>query len=125
MSNKTKLLVVDDDPGMRDLLKTYLEKKGDYEVVLAEGADDGLQAALSARPQLVLIDLVLVGRPGLSLIRDLRGRAELKHMPIVVFSARQSMVDRLECLDGGASAYITKPVDLDALRRRIDELLGR
>ncbi len=125
MSNKTKLLVVDDDPGIRDLLKQFLEKKGGYEVVVAESADDGLRTALSARPQLVVVDLMLTGRPGLELIHDLRGHVDLKHLPIVVCSARQSIVDRLECLDGGASAFFSKPMDLEAMRRKIDELLGR
>jgi DNA-binding response OmpR family regulator len=125
MSTKTKLLVVDDDPGIRDLFKQYLEVKGGYEVVVAEGAEDGMQAAISARPQLVIVDLMLVGRPGLALIRELRGHPDLKHLPIVVCSARPSIVDRMECLDSGANAFFPKPMDMPAIRAKIDQLLGR
>jgi twitching motility two-component system response regulator PilH len=124
MNAHTRLLVVDDDPDLRQLLKTYFEAKDGYEVLEAEDAKTGLASAASGRPQLIVADLAMPRMSGLDFIAAVRRDPDLKHIPIVVCTARQSTVDALHCLRIGANAFFPKPMDMAAFRLKIKELLG-
>ncbi len=116
-----RVLVVDDDPAIRDMLREYLGAHG-YEV---EAVGDGaaLRAALArAVPDIVLLDVGLPGEDGLSLARFLRDRHDLG---IVMVTAADDVVDRVVGLEMGADDYITKPFDPRELRARLKSLLRR
>ena len=120
MDNK-KLLIVDDDPGLRELLHDYLTSQG-YEV---EAVSDGvaMEQALQLNTfQLVILDLMLPGEDGLSLARKLRVRSNL---PIIMLSARGDDVDRIIGLEVGADDYLTKPFNPRELLARIRAVLRR
>ena len=120
MENK-KLLVVDDDPGLRELLHDYLTSQG-YEV---EAVADGVameQALQQHTFQLVILDLMLPGEDGLSLARKLRARGNL---PIIMLSARGEDVDRIVGLEVGADDYLAKPFNPRELLARIRAVLRR
>jgi two-component system KDP operon response regulator KdpE len=115
MSNKLKLLVVEDDPGICKYLKTTLGANG-YDVVLAEMGTDALHLASSHCPDCILLDLGLPDLDGNEIIRELRGWTSV---PIVVISARSADTDKVLALDLGADDYLTKPFSTAELLARI------
>jgi len=120
MENK-KLLVVDDDPGLRELLQEYLSSQG-YEV---DTVADGLameQYLQQHAVNLVILDLMLPGEDGLSLARKLRAQGTL---PIIMLSARGEDVDRIIGLEVGADDYLAKPFNPRELLARIRAVLRR
>lgn len=123
MANKTSdhLLVVDDDPRLRELLARYLGEQG-FRVTAAADAT-AMDAELSrARPDLVILDLMLPGEDGLSIARRLRARDNL---PIIILSARGEDVDRIVGLEIGADDYLAKPFNPRELLARIRAVLRR
>lgn len=115
MSNKLKLLVVEDDPGICKYLKTTLCANG-YDVVLSENGGDALHLAASHCPDCILLDLGLPDLDGNEIIKELRGWTAV---PIVVISARAADSDKVQALDLGADDYLTKPFSTAELLARI------
>ena len=120
MDNK-KILVVDDDPGLRELLQEYLTTQG-YEVEAVADGSAMEQALQHNTVNLVILDLMLPGEDGLSLARKLRARSKL---PIIMLSARGEDVDRIIGLEVGADDYLAKPFNPRELLARIRAVLRR
>lgn len=120
MENK-KLLVVDDDPGLRELLQAYLTTQG-YEVVAVADGTAMDQYLQQHAVHLVILDLMLPGEDGLSLARKLRASSKL---PIIMLSARGEDVDRIIGLEVGADDYLAKPFNPRELLARIRAVLRR
>ena len=120
-TNTARILVVDDDPGLRDLLQRYLEEQG-YEVTAVR---DGvaMDTALSQEAfDLLILDLMLPGEDGLSLLRRLVARPAL---PVIIVSARGEDIDRIVGLEVGADDYIAKPFNPRELLARVRAVLRR
>lgn len=116
-----RLGVIDDDPSIRATLTGFLEIEG-YEVCSASDAD-GLDRMLRMKPiDLVLLDIRLPGRDGLSLTRELREKSEVG---IILIAGRNDKVDRILGLEYGADDYIAKPIDERELLPRVRNLLRR
>jgi len=118
----TRLLILEDDAGLRTSLRMLLEDEG-YDVVEAADAEQAL--AVVSRPpavDLMLVDLMLGGMDGFSFIRRARPQSQA---PIVVVSARDGVEDLVAALDVGADDYITKPFLVDEVRARLKALLRR
>jgi DNA-binding response OmpR family regulator len=116
-----RLGVIDDDPSIRETLTGFLEIEG-YEVCSASDAD-GLDRMLCTKPvDLVLLDIRLPGRDGLSLTRELREKSEVG---IILIAGRNDKVDRILGLEYGADDYIAKPIDERELLPRVRNLLRR
>ena len=109
------VLVVEDEPQMRRLLRLTLSNAG-YQVVEAETGDDGLARAAARNPDVVLLDLALPDQDGLSVAARLR---EWSKAPIIVLSARGREEDKVAALDQGADDYLTKPFGVGELLARI------
>ena len=115
------LLIVDDDPGLRELLADYLGRNGFRVSGVADGR--GLWAALEREPvDLVILDLMLPGDDGLVLCRTLRARSPL---PIIMLTARGDDTDRIVGLEMGADDYLPKPFNPRELLARIKSILRR
>ncbi|OGA55570.1 MAG: DNA-binding response regulator [Betaproteobacteria bacterium RIFCSPLOWO2_12_FULL_65_14] len=115
------ILIVDDDAETRSLLQAYLHKRGYRVTTTADGR--GLRRALdSARPDLVVLDLMLPGADGLALCRDLRTRSSV---PIIMLTARGEEADRIAGLETGADDYLSKPFNPRELVARIKSVLRR
>lgn len=115
-ASAAKILIVDDEPPIRRLLRTSLGAQGFVIIEAATGAE-GLAAAAEARPDLVILDLGLPDMQGLEIIRDLReGGASV---PVLVLSSRSDEAGKVEALDLGADDYVTKPFGTDELLARI------
>jgi len=125
-SHVAPILVVDDDPKIRGLVRTYLERDG-HRVVEAADGPAAVAALGSERPSLVVLDLMLPGIDGLTIIRDLR--AALGTAPdrplVLVLSARGLTSDRIEGLSVGADDYLAKPFSPAELALRVRRLLER
>jgi two-component system phosphate regulon response regulator OmpR len=116
-----RILVVDDDPGMRSLLEAYLGDSG----FAVESAMDGSamwQAVASGMPDAIVLDLMLPGEDGLSLARRLRSQS---NVPILMLSARGEEIDRVVGLEMGADDYLAKPFSPRELLARLRALLRR
>ncbi|MBX9608735.1 MAG: response regulator [Gammaproteobacteria bacterium] len=115
------VLVVDDDPDVRELLQDYLTDSG-YEVLLAEGARTARALLAERTPDLCLLDISLPGEDGLSLARFLREEYDLA---IIMVSGAGETLDRIVGLEVGADDYLSKPFDLRELRARIKSVARR
>ncbi len=115
------ILVIDDDSGIRNVLRVLLEAC-DYRVVEADGARRGIVEARSHKPDLLLVDLGLPDGDGISVIRDVRGWSTV---PILVLTARTREEDKVAALDAGADDYVTKPFSTPELLARVRAALRR
>jgi DNA-binding response OmpR family regulator len=119
--SQARLLVVDDDPGIRDLLSRYLGRQGYQVSAVGDGTE--MDAWLAEHtPDLVILDLMLPGEDGLSLARRLRADGDL---PVVMLSARGDEVDRIVGLEVGADDYLAKPFNPRELLARVRAVLRR
>lgn len=111
----TRLLLIEDEPQMRRFLRGSLPA-GDYELLEAPTAKDGLALAASRRPDVILLDLGLPDMDGIEVTRRLR---EWSKTPIIILSARGQDEDKVAALDAGADDYLTKPFSLPELMARL------
>ena len=117
----TRILVVEDEPGLRKALGINLRARG-YEVALAGDGRSALTAASQHPPDAVILDLGLPDMDGVEVIEGLRGWSQA---PIVVLSARSEEPDKVTALDAGADDYVTKPFGMDELLARLRAALRR
>ncbi len=115
VTDKTKILVVDDEPQITRVLRASLAMHG-YEVQVANDGSAGLEAFDAGRPDLVITDLSMPRMTGVELCENIRDRAQT---PIIVLSVRGEDKDKVEALDKGADDYITKPFSINELLARI------
>jgi two-component system KDP operon response regulator KdpE len=120
-SDRTRVLVVDDEPAIRRFLNTSLSAHG-YAVFEAVTGEDALQSVPAVRPDLVILDLGLPGISGVDVARSMR---EWTQTPIIVLSVREEESDKIDALDAGADAYLTKPFSVGELLARIRAALRR
>lgn len=119
-----KLLVVDDEPAIREMVRFTLARSG-YECIEAGDATEAKRRILSDGPDLILLDVMMPGQSGLDLARELRRQDSTKDLPIIMLTARCSEQDKIRGLDVGADDYITKPFSPGELVARIKALLRR
>ena len=118
---KTKILLVDDDPNIRQLVNLYLEKEG-FEVSVADRGDTALQQFRAAPPNLMLLDVMLPGMDGWQVLREAR---KSSNAPIIMLTAKDETFDKVLGLELGADDYIAKPFDMKELVARIKAVLRR
>ena len=106
-----KVLVVDDDPDIVELLQYNLTREG-YEVSVAENGKKAIDMAQSVKPDVILMDVMMPGMDGYETTRAIRKMSRFKNLPIIAVTAKAMKGDRDKCLAAGASDYITKPVDV-------------
>ncbi|MEU6998517.1 response regulator transcription factor [Nonomuraea sp. NPDC046570] len=122
MSEAARLLVVDDEPALREALQSSLEFEG-YRVVAVADGQAALDALAAAEYDAVLLDVMMPRLDGLTTCRRLR--ASGNHVPVLMLTARDAVGDRVSGLDAGADDYLVKPFELDELLARVRALLRR
>lgn len=120
MSNRGRILVVDDEEEIRDILRRFLERDG-FEVVLARDGHEALKLVKSP-VDLLIQDLMIPGPDGLEVTREVR---KTSHVPILILTARGEEADRVAGLELGADDYLTKPFSSRELLARVKALLRR
>ncbi|GAA2044654.1 response regulator transcription factor [Yaniella flava] len=121
-SFEAKLLVVDDEPNIRELLSTSLRFAG-FEVVAAANGREALEAAEAHHPDLAVLDVMLPDMDGFTVTRKLRATG--RHFPVVFLTARDETEDKVTGLTVGGDDYVTKPFSLDEVVARIRAVLRR
>ncbi|NTV94402.1 MAG: response regulator [Thiobacillus sp.] len=125
MGSPERILVVDDDPALRELLRAYLGDTG-FTVDLAGDGGEMHYAMAQARPDAIVLDLMLPGADGLALTRELRARPGPEaQIPILMLSARGEEIDRVVGLEVGGDDYLAKPFSPRELLARLRALLRR
>ena len=119
--NKSKILVIEDDPAITNLIRTTLDTQ-DYQYHTARTGSAGLMDAVAYNADVIILDLGLPDMDGVEIIRNIRGWSTV---PIIVVSARSEDSDKVEALDAGADDYLTKPFSIDELLARLRAALRR
>jgi DNA-binding response OmpR family regulator len=120
-----RVLVVDDEPDIAQLIKVTLERSGEATVHVVASGDAALQSVRQAPPDLMILDLNLPAIDGTEVCRLVRARPATATLPIIMLTARTSEADRVSGLDLGADDYITKPFSLRELAARVRAVLRR
>lgn len=117
-----KILVVEDDALIRELVKINLEAAG-FTIVLATDGFQGLEMARTENPDLIVLDIMLPKMDGFKVCRILKFDDKYKHIPIIMLTARIQEVDKETGFKTGADAYMTKPFDPEELIKKINQTL--
>lgn len=123
-TTETKILVVDDEPGVLRFVAYALEAEG-FEVVSAASGKEGLAKTETESPDLVILDVRLPDMSGLQVCKRIRAESQSAGVPIILLTASTEVLDKLHGLEAGADRYITKPVDSDELVVKVQALLER
>jgi DNA-binding response OmpR family regulator len=121
---KPKILIVEDDLDVADMLNAYFRVQG-YEVFTVNWGEDGVRAATTTRPELIILDIRLPDIDGYEVARRLRSDRKTQTIPIIFLTEKRDRADRLHGLELGADDYITKPFDVQELRLRVRNALRR
>jgi len=119
--NTGNILVVDDEPQIRRVLRTTLTFRG-YELVEASTGEEALELARKVKPDLILLDVNLPGMSGIETCRELR---RFSAAPIIMLTVRNAERDKVVALDAGADDYVTKPFGIEELLARVRASLRR
>lgn len=120
-----KIVIIEDDPGIRTVLRLALKGAGFTDVIAEERGDNGLKIVLRERPALVILDLMLPGMDGLAVCREIRRTPTVAATPIVMLSAKSTEEDIVRGLELGADDYVTKPFSKAVLIARVRAALRR
>ena len=118
-----RILVVDDNADLLQMIRMLLEERGGHEVILSAEGEDGLAKARANPPDLAIIDVMMPGMNGYEVCRRLRQNPATAQIPIIILTARGQPVDRETALAAGADEYIAKPVTMAELLERVSRLL--
>jgi DNA-binding response OmpR family regulator len=115
---KTKILLVDDEPDVLEILSKKLQTAGFLTVTASDG-NQGLKKTREEKPDLVLLDIMMPNKDGFTMLRDLQSETDLRRIPVIMVSAKSEADSLFEGRDLGATDYLIKPIDFDELLRYI------
>jgi CheY-like chemotaxis protein len=118
----TKILVVEDHPGIRDVVRIQLERLG-FDVSIAKSGKEGVETAIDGKPDLILMNCRMPEMDGLQAMRILRANPVTKNIPILAATAMSETSDIENCIDAGCNDYIIKPFTFIELQRKIKVLI--
>lgn len=121
---KPRILIVDDEEDIRDILKLTLAEE-EYEIIEAEDGNEGLKAAQGKSPDLVILDYKMPYLDGREVCRKLKKDILLRHLPVIMLTGKGDIMDKVEGIDAGADDYIVKPFEPKELLARIRMILRR
>jgi len=121
MSNKTKVLVIDDDVNICELIRLYMEKEG-FEVVTVYNGSKALEVFRNEAPNIVILDIMLPGADGWQVCREIR---KISNIPVIMLSAKGETFDKVLGLELGADDYLVKPFEPKELVARVKAVLRR
>ena len=118
------VMVIEDEQGIRDLLRYNLERAG-FRVSAFGDGEEGLEHLFQTRHAALVLDLMLPGKNGLDVLREIRGEPSTRDLPVMLLTARAAEIDKLVGFDQGADDYVTKPFSPREVVARIQALLRR
>ena len=123
MANE-KILVVDDEENIAELISYNLTSNG-YKVIIANNGNDAVKLAVEEKPKLILLDLMIPGKDGYDVCKEIRSNSEIRNTPIIMLTAKSEELDKILGLELGADDYITKPFSVRELLARVKAVLRR
>ncbi|MBA3385701.1 MAG: winged helix-turn-helix domain-containing protein [Verrucomicrobiota bacterium] len=120
-----KILVIEDEPDVVDMLTLALRKAGGFTVTTAADGGDGLRRAREELPALIILDLMLPKMPGLEVCKVLKSDPATRHIPIIMLTAKAEEIDRIVGLEVGADDYVTKPFSPREIVLRMKAIMRR
>jgi len=121
---KARILVVEDDVDIANMLQIYFSSQG-YDVEVASRGFDALEKTRQSMPHLIVLDIMLPDIDGYEVCRRLRTSTRTSHIPVIFLTQKDERSDRLQGLELGADDYITKPFDIEELRLRVQNAIRR
>src|SRR5699024_380024 len=121
MTGPRKIMIVEDEVGIREMTKKYLEEEG-YEVILVENGEEALRILDVTSPHLILLDIEMPGRDGFEICQEIRQRMTV---PIIFVTVRRDTLDKVRCFEIGGDDYVTKPFEFEELNARIKANIRR
>jgi DNA-binding response OmpR family regulator len=115
---KTKILLVDDEPDVLEILSKKLEAAG-FLTARASDGNEGVKKTREEKPDLVLLDIMMPNKDGFTMLRDLQSDADLRRIPVIMVSAKSEVDSLFEGRDLGATDYLIKPVNFEELLKYI------
>lgn len=129
MADKLKILIVDDEPDTVEMLKIAIER-GNYDIITANNATDGIAKARAEKPALIVLDVMMPGMNGIEACKIMKNDKDLAPIPIIMLTAMASKIPTTsysisDGMDIEAEEYFEKPVDPNQLLARVNTMLGR
>lgn len=121
--DKKKILIVDDDQAFSYIMKKNLEKSGEYDVVSEMRGEEALYRARKENPDIILLDLIIPDRDGLSVLRDLKSDRKTARIPVFMLTGVMDREAKIEAARLYCEHYFTKPVELGVLKAKIQDVL--
>jgi PleD family two-component response regulator len=121
---KARLLIVEDDSDISNMLRIYFSSQG-YEVDIAPRGSEALEKTRHVMPHLIILDIMLPDIDGYEVCRTLRTTTRTSHVPVIFLTQKDERSDRLQGLELGADDYITKPFDIEELKWRVQNAINR
>ncbi len=118
-----RVVVIDDDPDLRNLIKLTLEFTAGWQVTAAPDGASGIETAGAMQPDLIVVDLMMPGMDGYEVCRRLKAQENTKHIPLVMLTARKELNEG-QLKEAGAAGVVFKPFDPEQLAERVLELIG-
>ena len=115
----TKILIIDDDPDVRTVMNILLKKQG-YDVETASRKEEAILKLKEFKPAVVLLDVLLSGSDGRELCQEIKASSEHKNVPVIMFSAHPGAAENIGSY--GADDFIAKPINTDALLKKVNKL---
>jgi DNA-binding NarL/FixJ family response regulator len=125
MSEVAKILLVDDEPGVRESVQAYLEFNDELEVQVASNANEAWDLLQKETPNLIISDIMMPDVDGYQFLEKLREDQRFRHLPVIFLTARGMTSDRIEGYNAGCDAYVSKPFDPDELEAIVKNLLQK
>ena len=122
--SKARLMIVEDDPDISNMLRIYFNGQG-YDVDLAQRGSEALEKTRQVMPHLIVLDIMLPDIDGYEVCRTLRTNTRTSHIPVIFLTQKDERSDKLQGLELGADDYITKPFDIEELKLRVQNAIAR
>ena len=123
MSQKAKVLIVDDEPFNVDVLLQELEEL-EYELITASNGQEALEQIKSRQPDLILLDLMMPVLDGFAVLSEIKADDSLRDIPVIIVSAASDSKSIVKGIKQGADDYVTKPIDAEHLKSKLKDHLG-
>ena len=122
---QNKILIIDDEEDLSFFVKANLELVGNYEVGVVINGKDALKAAMTYKPDLILLDILMPKMDGFQVLKELKGSAKTASIPVIMLTARGDGESRIKAMKLYTEDYMVKPVQIDALDFKIKQVLKR
>jgi CheY-like chemotaxis protein len=117
-----KILIVEDHPDMRELLRAQIDLMG-FSAITAKNGKEGIKTATAEKPDLIMMDFMMPEMDGCEATRILRATSEIKEIPVIAVTALSRPSDLQSCIEAGCNDYIVKPFSIEELRKKIHALI--